>query len=129
MPKKSDTKSVSQNPTATFKRRYPRRQFFTRVGALIQGQYFTENTVELGEKGMMFTTDVAMKVGDQLVVSFFIPGGYCVITRALVRYQNVAKTSSRVGIEFTTVSFEDRRALRDYISQRKELSLNDIEQS
>ncbi len=120
---------MSQTQTTTFKRRYPRRQFFTRVGALIQGQYFTENTVELGEKGMMFTTGIAVSVGDQMVVSFFIPGGYCVITRALVRYQNVKDNLSRVGIEFTTVSFEDRRALRDYISQRKELSLNDIEQS
>lgn len=112
----------------TFKRRYPRRQFFTRVGALIQGQYFTENTVELGEKGMMFTTDVAMKVGDQLVISFFIPGGHCVITRASVRYQNTKQSRSHVGVEFTTVSFEDRRALRDYIAQRKDLSINEIEQ-
>ncbi len=115
---------MTATPTAPFKRRYPRRNFFARVGVLIQGAYFTENTFELGEKGMMFGSDVALNVGDQVVISFFIPGGYCVITRAEVKYQASKNNISKVGVEFTTVSFEDRRALRDYISQRQDLSPN-----
>lgn len=112
---------MNKTETFTFKRRYPRRSFVSRVGVLIQGQYYIEKTRELGEKGMLFLTEIAMKVDDEVVVSFFIPTGHCIITRALVRYQSTKNSIASVGLEFTTVDFESRRSLRDYIAQRRDL--------
>lgn len=102
------------------KRRYPRRSFESKVGVLIQGQYFIESCFELGERGMLFETDVAIKSMQNMVISFAIPGGYVVMTRAQVRYQIKKGNKSKVGVEFTNITFEDRRKVRDFIAQRKD---------
>lgn len=102
------------------KRKYPRRVFQAKVGVLIQGQYFIEGSFELGERGMLFETEMALKSMENMVISFVIPGGYVVMTRAQVRYQIKKGNKSRVGVEFTNITFEDRRKVRDFIAQRKD---------
>lgn len=102
------------------KRKYPRRFFLARVGVMIQGSYFIEKSLELGEKGMMFETSVALRSLENMVISFVIPGGYVVMTRAQVRYQIKQGSTARVGVEFTNITFEDRRKVRDFIAQRKD---------
>lgn len=102
------------------KRKYPRRLFETKVGVMIQGNYFIENSFELGEKGLLFETSVALRSMENMVISFVIPGGYVVMTRAQVRYQIKTGSVAKVGVEFTNITFEDRRKVRDFIAQRKE---------
>lgn len=102
------------------KRKYPRRNFNAKIGVMIQGNYFIESSFELGELGMLFETSVALKSLENMVINFVIPGGYVVMTRAQVRYQVKKGTKAKVGIEFTNISFEDRRKVRDFIAQRKE---------
>jgi hypothetical protein len=102
------------------KRKYPRRDYFAKVGVLIQGKYFVEASLELGERGMMFTTEIAMPDLKEIVVSFSIPDSFIVITRAQVRYSVRKGQKSNVGVEFTNISFEDRRKVRDFIAQRKD---------
>ena len=101
-------------------RKYPRRKFEAKVGVMIQGNYFVEGSFELGERGMLFETTVALKSLSNLVISFVIPGGYVVMTRAQVRYQIKQGQTARVGVEFTNITFEDRRKVRDFIAQRQE---------
>lgn len=102
------------------KRKYPRRTFEAKVGVMIQGNYFVEASFELGERGMLFETSVALKSLENMVISFVIPGGYVVMTRAQVRYQIKKGQKAKVGVEFTNITFEDRRKVRDFIAQRKE---------
>ncbi len=101
-------------------RKYPRRTFEARVGVMIQGNYFVEASFELGERGMLFETSVALKSLANMVISFVIPGGHVVMTRAQVRYQIKKGKTARVGVEFTNITFDDRRKVRDFISQRKD---------
>ncbi len=102
------------------KRKYPRRSFTSRVGILIQGKYFIESSLEIGERGMMFTTEIALREQEEIVVSFVIPETFVVITRAQVRYYIQKGSVAKVGVEFVNISFEDRRRVRDFISQRKD---------
>lgn len=102
------------------KRKYPRRLFEAKVGIMVQGNYFIENSFELGEKGLLFETSVALRSMENMVISFVIPGGYVVMTRAQVRYQIKTGNVAKVGVEFTNITFEDRRKVRDFIAQRKE---------
>jgi hypothetical protein len=102
------------------KRKYPRRLFEAQVGVMIHGNYFIENSFELGEKGILFETSIALKSMENMVISFVIPGGYVVMTRAQVRYQIKKGDVAKVGVEFTNITFEDRRKVRDFIAQRKE---------
>jgi hypothetical protein len=102
------------------KRKYPRREYSSKVGVLIQGNYFVEAALELGERGMMFSTEIALKDLEEIVVSFSIPENFVVITRAQVRYSIRKGQKANVGVEFTNISFEDRRKVRDFIAQRKD---------
>ena len=101
-------------------RKYPRRRFEAKVGIMVQGNYLVESAFELGERGMLFETELAVRSLGYMVVSFVIPGGYVVMTRAQVRYQIKKGNKSKVGVEFTNITFEDRRKVRDFISQRKD---------
>lgn len=102
------------------KRKYPRRTFEAKVGVMIHGNYFVEGSFELGERGMLFETSVALRSLENMVISFVIPGGYVVMTRAQVRYQIKKGLTAKVGVEFTNITFEDRRKVRDFIAQRKD---------
>ncbi len=102
------------------KRKYPRRSFEAKVGVMIQGKYFVENAFELGERGILFETEIALKNNDNLLISFVIPGGYVVMTRAQVRYCLNKGNKLRVGVEFINITFEDRRKVRDFIAQRND---------
>lgn len=104
------------------KRRYPRREYLSKVGVLTQGKYFIQKTFELGEKGMLFESDIAFREGDKIICNFCLPDGYVVVTQAIVRYITKAKeeTLSHIGIEFSNINFEDRRKVRDFIAQRKD---------
>jgi len=102
------------------KRKYPRRTFEAKVGVMIHGNYFVEGSFELGERGMLFETSVALRSLEKMVISFVIPGGHVVMTKAQVRYQIKKGQKARVGVEFTNITFEDRRKVRDFIAQRTE---------
>lgn len=108
------------NPqTGIENRKYPRRNFSAQVGVLIKGEYIIQRSFELGERGMLFETDMAIRSLEGMIISFVIPGGHIVITKAVVRYQIKKGTKARVGVEFTNITFEDRRKVRDFIAQRK----------
>jgi hypothetical protein len=114
---------MSSPPNGIENRKYPRREFQSQVGVLVQGQYCIQNSFEIGERGMLFETDIALRNTEWMVISFVIPGGQIVITKAQVRYQIVKGPKARVGVEFTNISFEDRRKVRDFIAQRKDVRL------
>jgi hypothetical protein len=115
-------------PNGIENRKYPRRDFESQVGVLIQGKYMIQSSFEIGERGMLFETDMALRNIEKMVISFVIPGGHIVITQAQVRYQLVKGQKARVGVEFINITFEDRRKVRDFIAQRKDNRVGKQEQ-
>lgn len=96
-------------------RRYPRRPFGYAFGILDKGVYSIVETYEIGERGAGFISDLNLKNGDIIVVSFFIQAQF-ITCQAQVRYS--VGSPKRYGVEFTNIKFEDRRNIRDYIADK-----------
>lgn len=101
------------------RRRVPRRAYFHKVGVLYRGRYRLGEAFEIGEKGMLFATSFEMAVGDQVVLSFYIPGYGHSLARAVVRYlrdNESVITKFKYGVEFETADFDCRRYIRYYVA-------------
>jgi len=91
------------------------------VGLLIKGKYHINTAVEIGEGGMMILSDVPLKDGDRLVVTFNIPGVIHVVMGATVRYRiepDSEFSQIRYGLHFDHIDFKTRRKIRNYVASR-----------
>lgn len=77
--------------------------------------------LEIGEGGLAFRTDRALKVGALVVISFQIPSGDFCSVRAEIRNQDRqdANTAS-YGVAFESISFERKREIRSFVINRSE---------
>jgi hypothetical protein len=92
------------------------------VGVLCGGDYAVEPCIEIGEGGMLFYTKRALKVGQAVVMNFYVPKrDFITVTGELIyKLQDKAETNSKVsfGVKFNNLSFESRRMIRDYIAEK-----------
>jgi hypothetical protein len=101
------------------RRRTPRREFIAPVGILLNGKYAVERSYQVGEGGMMLSLDnLIMEMGRQVAVTFFLPSGYVVMVRGVVRsvIQADQKFPIRYGIEFVNLGFQSKRAIRNFVA-------------
>lgn len=109
---------VKQN--AVFNRRFPRRFFRRGVGVLIGGKYFMAHGSEIGEGGISFKTDRALRMGALVVISFQIPDGQFISVRAEVRNQEKGGSEAVYGCAFDNLSFDRKREIRSFVTNRSE---------
>lgn len=103
------------------RRRVPRRVFTRRIGLLVDGEYHINRSHEVGEGGMLFSSDVPLAEGKSLLISFQVPGNVHVIVRAKVRYLVASKEGNsghRYGAEFETIDFASKRLIRNYVASK-----------
>ncbi len=101
-------------------RKSPRRQFMRQVGVLLSGSYLMARAWQISEGGMLVTGLGHIEPGQQLVLTFTIPGYPCVVVRAVVRYQVEKKVAGEpaYGLQFLNLSFEYKRNVRHFIASR-----------
>lgn len=116
----SSTSSSTSSSGSITERKYPRRAFEKRLGVLCAGDYFTVESVDLGEGGVSFISDRAMSLGEHSLISFQIPSGEFVFVRAAVNtiHPNKALKNNRYGVIFEGLSFPRRRQIRLFVSGR-----------
>lgn len=104
-----------------FNRRFPRRYFRRGIGVLIGGKYFMAHGSEIGEGGLSFKTDRALRMGALVVISFQIPDGQFISVRAEIRNQEAIVEGQAVyGCAFDNLSFERKREIRAFVTNRSE---------
>ncbi|MBO9665531.1 MAG: PilZ domain-containing protein [Bdellovibrio sp.] len=107
-----------------FRRQYPRRMMKRKVGVLSAGSYFVCESGEIGEGGMSINSEFVLNEGDEVVVSFQIPGGNFVFLRGVVRSTQKKMGDSKVthGLSFSDIAFATKRQIRAFVSARTQSS-------
>ena len=114
------------NHVGPSQRRVPRRTFTGPVGVLAGGQYLIERAFQVGEGGMMVSTERAFSDGDQMVMSFSLENGAILVVRAIVRsFQGPQRRTginepARVGVEFVNLEFHYKREIRNFVASATE---------
>lgn len=110
-------KNVSEE-VAIGRRRVPRRTFESPIGALVAGRFSVQRSYQVGEGGMMVSSEIELSEGQRVVVSFFLPGTGMIIVRGRVR--NVVEADEgypvRYGLEFETLGFHHKRDVRNFVA-------------
>ena len=105
-------------PSVEQMRRFPRKDFFRKIGILFAGEYNVVQGIEISEGGMSFTSDVVFSEDRECVLTFKIPKGDFLSLRALIKHMTKANGSLSVGVSFIQVPFSNKRQIRNYIADR-----------
>ncbi len=98
-------------------RRFPRRPYNHVTGCLLAGSYFITQAIELGEGGMsLHATEVLLKKGDEVVLTFKLPRSNFIVQRAIVVNEREENGSMVYGFSFTEVNFDQKRDIRNFVS-------------
>jgi len=97
------------------RRRVPRRAFESPVGLLAGGEYDIQSSLQVGEGGMLLGSNRPLKVGDSVLVNFFISSALMVIVRGAVRYQ-LKDRPHCFGLEFDKLEFNFKREIRNFVA-------------
>jgi hypothetical protein len=77
--------------------------------------------MEIGEGGIAFQTGMALELGNEVVVNFYIPGGSFFCLRAIVKNTNAGVATkagqSVYGASFSDVSLTLKRQIRAYVAR------------
>lgn len=88
---------------------------------LYRGRYELTEAQIIGEGGLQVLNPFEMKDRDLMVLTFKIPHGPTLCLRGEVRNIDVdAEGRPIVGLEFTNISFDLKRAIRSYVAARLE---------
>ena len=101
------------------RRRVPRRTFESPVGVLAHGGYQLERAFQVGEGGMMISSrERPLTVGQNIVLSFYLPTSSTIIVRGIVRSITPAEGHfpERYGIEFVQLDFQYKREIRNFVA-------------
>ena len=116
MEKKDITVQSSANMHA-FRRRFPRRHFKKKIGILHSSRYLMVECCEIGEGGVLTQSPRELPDGSLLILNFFVKKGCFVSVLGEVVYKKQSQMAS-YGIKFINLSFEAKRAIRDYIADK-----------
>lgn len=117
----SATSETSKNEdNEYFRRKYPRKSLFRKVGVLCGGVYIVADTKEIGEGGLAFVSDFVLDLEKVLVINIQIPGGEFVSERAEVRSKTDVNSEGKIeyGISFERIGFSRKRQIRSFVSSR-----------
>jgi hypothetical protein len=105
------------------RRRVPRRSFDCPIGLLAKGEYQTERSFQVGEGGMMFSSSRKLEIGQEVVISFYLPTSATIVVRASVRSLIPAGKGrpERYGVEFTNLGFQFKREIRNFVASATSL--------
>ena len=103
------------------KRRHPRRKAQLPV-ALLDGAQRTDtklraHTEDLGLGGLFVRSEFLLEVGEEVALSFELPGGTKVSARGRVIHVQVAKERAGMGIAFTQLADNQRTALTEFLAK------------
>ncbi len=100
------------------RRRVPRRTMLQPVGILAAGGYVVERSYQVGEGGMMISSQKSLVVGQSLVMGFYIFGRLMILVRGIVRSFVPAKAGypNRYGVEFQNLGFQYKREIRNFVA-------------
>ena len=100
--------------------RSPRRIYGRPVGLLVRGAYFTCQGMLIGEGGILVDLDVALRIGDRVVLSLLLPTGHSACLRGeIVNFHPRGQAgSARYGVRFVDIELRDRRLIRNYVSAK-----------
>ncbi len=100
------------------RRRVPRRNFESPIGVLAQGNYELEQSFQVGEGGMMFSSRRKLVVDQMVVISFYLPTSATIVVRGVVRSVIPADQDKpeRYGVEFLTLGFQYKREIRNFVA-------------
>jgi hypothetical protein len=99
------------------RRRVPRRDVQLSIGLMVDGVYAVQRALQLGEGGMLVETPVELRIERQVLITFQVPSGGFVATRAVVRYFQ-QKGLVGYGVEFTSLDFSVKRQIRNFIASQ-----------
>ena len=103
----------------TTRRKYPRREMKKHVGVLYRGQYFVAQSTEIGEGGISIRSDMLLDNDGCVILSFQVPGGGFMTTRARVRSTQKEEAGFVThGLSFENISFSSKRQIRAFVSSR-----------
>jgi hypothetical protein len=99
------------------RRRVPRRDYEAPIGLLVDGVYTVERCYQVGEGGMMISSERPLKELDPLVISFFV-FNKSIVVRGEVRSVTPGSDHSqtRYGIEFLGLGFVYKREIRNLVA-------------
>lgn len=118
---------VTNDGEVVKKRRVPRRAIQARIGLLVHGRYSLSWAHEIGEGGMLISSEEILKPGDRLVITFRIPNILVGVMLGSIVYAMPDKTggtSHRYGIQFEKVDFDVKRKIRNYVASGNAVGKN-----
>jgi hypothetical protein len=114
-PNETFTRAV--NETNLGRRRVPRRAFDSPIGLLACGKYLIERSYQVGEGGMMISSQRPLAVDQMVVISFYL-GQVTIVVRGTVR--SVVPPGKgfpeRYGVEFANLGFQFKREIRNFVA-------------
>lgn len=99
-------------------RRFPRKDYFRKIGILFAGEYNVVQGIEISEGGMSFNTDIVFTADRECVLTFKIPNGDFISLRAIIKHMTKSNGGLSVGVSFVQVPFSNKRQIRNYIADR-----------
>lgn len=108
------------------RRRVPRRVFECPVGALVHGRFSVQRSYQVGEGGMMVSSEAELAEGERLVVSFILPTSGMIVVRGVVRsiVEATGELPTRYGLEFETLGFHHKREVRNFVAAATRLEVH-----
>jgi uncharacterized protein (TIGR02266 family) len=111
-------------PSADERRAYKRIELAVDIDFIGQDNFYTGFTEDISEGGLFVATYELKPLGTEFDLVFSLPDGYEVKARAVVRWlrdpHNITEDSHPgMGLQFTEVSPEHRRAIESFTRQRE----------
>ncbi len=84
----------------------------------MRGIYESERSFQVGEGGMMISSQRKMEPGQLIVLSFYLPNSATIVVRGTVRSVIPADKGlpERYGIEFANLDFQFKREIRNFVA-------------
>ena len=101
------------------RRQFPRRIFLHGIGILYRGEYLLALGSEIGEGGISFQIGYALDLGQQLVVTFCLPGFRFLSLRVEIKNRKKHGSEMLYGCSYVDISFEIRRKIRSFVAHQK----------
>lgn len=86
---------------------------------LLGGEYEVVKALQLSEGGMLISTSRKRALRSNIVLTLLLPGGSCVIARAMLIYDNQSTDSDfQYGVKFLDLDIPRRRLIRSYVTAK-----------
>lgn len=99
------------------RRKQPRRLFSRDIGLLIQGRFFVVQALQIGEGGLLISSDHVFDEGQSIVVTFKLPNFLPAVVRGKIVYRMPEDPGQlKYGIAFDNLESDTKKAIRSYVA-------------